>query len=76
MRKPKLHNDWKKCYKWFSMQAMGIAVALQFVWTQLPDDLKNSVNPKFVSYITMAILGFGVFGRIVKQGEKENAKNS
>lgn len=71
MRKPKLHNNWKQSWKWFSVQAMGAGAGLQLLWANLPDDLKASVSPKLVSWITGAVLVLGLVGRIIQQGGAE-----
>lgn len=65
----KLIEDWKDAWRWFSVQAMAAAGALQVVWIGMPDDLKASIGPQWVQGITFALLLLGVFGRLVKQGE-------
>lgn len=63
----RLQDDWKKAWKWISMQAMATAITVQTVWVSLPDDWKNSLNPSIVSGITIGCLVLGVFGRLYKQ---------
>ena len=58
-----IENAWK----WFSVQAMALAGALQLVWIGLPDDLKASVPRNLITYITVALLALGVCGRLVQQ---------
>ena len=70
--KPTLVEDWKKAWKWFSVQAMALAVAIQSAWLMIPEDMKASMPKDLVSYATMALLAFGVAGRLVKQ-DKTNA---
>lgn len=67
MRKPKLHQNWKQSWKWFSVQAMGAAASLQLLWANLPDGMKASLSPKMVSWITGAVLVAGMLGRIIQQ---------
>lgn len=64
----KLVSDWKQAYKWFSTQAMVGAISLQATWVNLPPDLKHSIPDKYVTYFTIAIMVFGVVGRLVDQG--------
>jgi hypothetical protein len=54
-------------WKFFSMQAMAAATTLQGLWMLLPDDLKSSVPPSFVQWLTLAILALGMIGRTIKQ---------
>lgn len=72
-----LVEDWRKAWRWFSVNAMVLAAAIQGTWLQLPDDMKATLPPHLVSYSTIALLVLGVLGRILKQGgsnaENENA---
>lgn len=35
-----LEKNWKKSWKWFSMQALLLATTVQTAWISLPDDMK------------------------------------
>ena len=63
----KLVDDWKKCWKWFSVHALIIAGILPTVWLELPSDLKASIPPGTMSTITAVIAACGVIGRLVSQ---------
>ncbi len=52
------------------MQAMVVAAALQGAWLFIPEDLKASIPPDVVQGVTLALLAFGVAGRLVKQEPK------
>lgn len=67
MKKPKLVDDWKQCWKWFSTQAMALAVAIQGAWMFIPQDMKDSIPKDLIGYVTMALLVLGVAGRLVHQ---------
>lgn len=63
----KLIKDWRQAWRWFSLQAMALAAAIQGVWIQLPPDLKDSIDPSWVSAATVAVLILGGIGRLVDQ---------
>lgn len=63
----KLVSDWKKAYKWFSVQANLIALALPAAWTALPDDFQNAIPGGVVTAMSAAAL-IALVGRIVDQG--------
>jgi hypothetical protein len=63
----KFIDNWRKSYKMLSIQAMAFATAIQGAWMGLPDDMKTSVPPTVVHWITMALLAFGIFGRLIDQ---------
>jgi hypothetical protein len=50
-----------------SVQAMTLAGAIQGAWLFVPEDMKASIPPNVVQWLTMALLALGVAGRIVKQ---------
>ena len=73
-----LVEDWRKAWRWFSVNAMVLAAAIQGTWLQIPDDMKASIPPALVSYSTIALLVLGVLGRLLKQGNEggSNAEQS
>jgi len=62
--------DIKRAYRWFSVQAMVLATAIQGAWLIIPDDMKSSIPHGYVTAVTMALLVLGVAGRLVKQEPK------
>jgi len=63
----KLVPEWRAAWRWWSMQAMGIAVALQGAWMAMPLDLKSRVPGDLVDVLTIAVLVLGAVGRLVPQ---------
>ncbi len=63
----KLIDEWKSAHRMFSVQAMALAAAIQGVWPSIPDDLKASIPPSVVHYISLALLVAGIVGRLVQQ---------
>ena len=63
----KLVSDWKKAYKWFSVQANLIALALPAAWTAIPDDFQSAIPGGVVTAMSAAAL-IALVGRIVDQG--------
>jgi protein-S-isoprenylcysteine O-methyltransferase Ste14 len=63
-------DDAKQAWRWLSMQAMTAALAVQGAWVVLPDDMRATVPPDYVQWLTFALLGLGIVGRLVKQEPK------
>lgn len=63
----KLIKNWRKSYRMLSVQAMALATAIQGTWMTIPEDMKASIPPQAVHWITMGLLVFGIVGRIVAQ---------
>ena len=69
MKKPTPVENWRKSWKWFSVQAMTIAASVQGTWMPLPEEMKSSIPQSWISYVTIALMVLGVIGRLVKQDE-------
>lgn len=67
MKKINLVDDWRKAWKWFSVNCMVLAASIQGAWIYIPEDLRNSIPKEIVSGITLALLILGVIGRLIKQ---------
>jgi RsiW-degrading membrane proteinase PrsW (M82 family) len=67
VRKPKLVDNWKQAWKWFSVHCMTIAGAIHGAWLVLPDDMKASLPIKYVAALTVTLMLCGVAGRLVDQ---------
>jgi hypothetical protein len=63
----KLVPNWRKWYRMACIWAMTLAGAVQTTWELIPPDLKAGVPPKHVYAVTMALLVFGIVGRLVSQ---------
>ncbi len=64
----KLVNNAKDAWRWFSVQSMVIAAALQGGWIMVPGDLRDNVPSWVATSVTIGILALGVIGRLVDQG--------
>jgi hypothetical protein len=65
-----LVEDARSAWRWFSVQSMVVAGAIQGAWLFIPEDLKASIPADIVQGVTLALLAFGVAGRLVKQEPK------
>ena len=66
----KLDPNWKQSWRWLSMHAMTLALAVQGAWLAVPDDLRQVV-PQWASYaVTGVLLVAGLLGRLVDQSPK------
>jgi hypothetical protein len=65
-----LVDDAKRAWRWFSVQAMAWAIAIQGAWEFVPDDMKAGIPAKLVTVVTVGLLVLGIAGRLVKQGPK------
>ena len=66
----KLVEDWRQAWRWFSVQAMGVATAFLAVWAVFPDDLKAVLPAGWTKAIAIAVLLIGLVGRLVQQPKK------
>lgn len=63
----KLVHDWKRCYRWISMNAMVWAMAIHGAWLMLPEDMKAHIPASLISVASIGLLVLGTVGRLVDQ---------
>lgn len=71
LARPPLVENARSAWRWFSVQAMVAAGALQAAWTVIPEDMKASIPPGIVQGVTIVLLVLGVAGRLVDQSPKD-----
>jgi len=62
-----LVDNWRKAWRWFSVQAMVLAAAIQGAWLAMPPDLRAGVPENLVMYGTIAVVVLGIVGRLIPQ---------
>ena len=67
----KLIDNWKLAHRMFSVQAMGLAAAIQGAWPMIPDDLRAALPPHVSHWVSLALLVAGILGRLVQQDSTE-----
>lgn len=60
-------ENWRNAWKWFSVQALAVIIALPMVWMALPADVKAMVPDGWEKWIVIAIAAAGLMGRLVDQ---------
>lgn len=63
----KLVEDWKDAWRWLSVRAMVLALALQAGWNMLDDAQRASLPQWLVTALTAGVLALGIAGRLVDQ---------
>lgn len=71
MKKPKMVKDANQAWRWFSIRAMALAIALEGAWQAIPVDLKASIDETWRTVIVIGLLIGGVVGRLIDQGEEQ-----
>lgn len=69
----KLINEWKKCWRMFSIQAMLLATAIQGAWVFIPPEMQATLPEGWVRVITIGLLVLGIVGRLVVQPKVSEA---
>lgn len=67
----KLVDNAKNWYKMFSVQAQLAAGSILGSWSLIPEDLKQNLPQNIVIGVAIALLVFGVIGRLIKQDNVE-----
>jgi hypothetical protein len=64
----RLVTNANRAWRWFSVQAMTAAIALQAGWQAMPPDLAERIPAEWVTGLSIAVLVLGIVGRLVDQG--------
>ena len=64
----KLVHNARAAWRWFSVQAMAAAAAIQGAWAMLTPEQVAMVPDWTANAVTGAILVLGIIGRLVDQG--------
>lgn len=67
----KLIEEWKECWKWFSVQANTIGIAMSSTYGLMYEQLKETIPAQYMAGITAAVFVLGVIGRLVNQTKVE-----
>lgn len=68
----KLVDNWKKAWRWVSMQLMSVVVFLPFLWDELPVEVKSYIPDNWLPYILAGVALLAMIGRMVDQGGSKN----
>lgn len=62
-----LIDDWRKAYRYLSVQANGVGMALAGTYAAMYDQLKDTFPPKLMAIVTGVVFLSGIILRIVAQ---------
>lgn len=68
----RLIPDWRRAWRYFSVQADVLAVAVSGAWLAVPDDLRAAVPHQWLAIAALALAALGIIGRLIKQGESDD----
>lgn len=63
----RLVNDWRKAWKWLSVQSLAVLAVAPVVWSQLPPDVRNMLPEGWEPYVLAALAVGGIVGRLKAQ---------
>ena len=63
-----LVSNWRKAWRWLSMQLLALAAVAQVAWETLPPDAVAIIPPDWRGYITLGLVVAAMMGRVVDQG--------
>jgi hypothetical protein len=63
----KLHDDWKRAWRWYSVQAMAALAGLPLAYMALPADWQAAIPQAWKVAAVVVVLAAGVVGRVIDQ---------
>ena len=67
----KLIDEWRSCFKFISVQANSIGIAIAGTYSLLYEQLKENFPPKIMAGVTGLVFLAGILGRLVSQEKKD-----
>lgn len=67
----KLVPDAKKGWRWLSVQALLLELAILGTWAKMPADFKATIDEQWVMGAAIVVAVCGIVGRFIDQGAKE-----
>lgn len=67
----KLIDEWRTAWKFLSVQANVLGGAMASAYATFYPQLKETISPATMGYITGAVFALGVIGRVISQQPKE-----
>jgi len=64
-------NNARRAWRWYSVQAMTAAAAVQGAWIFIPADLRASIHERWAQGLTALLLLLGIVGRLIDQTPKD-----
>ena len=63
--------EWKQAWRWLSIHAMTLALAVSAAWVAIPQDLRASIPGWSAAGLTGFLMLLGIAGRLVDQKGKK-----
>lgn len=64
----KLITNWRKAWKFLSVQLMVLGSAMSSAYATMYEQMKSTIDPKMMAMITAGVFIAGIVGRVVSQG--------
>lgn len=71
MKKPKLVSDWRKAWRWYSVNIPTLNAAFLGTWAVLPPHFQNVLPLPWMIGIAVSLLVLGTVGRLIEQEDTD-----
>ena len=71
MKKPRVVSDWRRAWKWLSIQIPALNIAFLSTWALLPPKFQDAISAPWAIGIAVGLIAAGMFGRLIDQKPKE-----
>ena len=65
----RLVKDAKRAWRWFSVQANAVSIAVGAAWLVVPDDMRSAVPADWLAICAVTLAALGTIGRLVDQDD-------
>ena len=65
----RLVKDWRKAWRYFSVQAFALQGIAAASWLAVPGDMRAAVPSEWLAGAALLLTALGIIGRLVDQGD-------
>lgn len=69
-----LIDEWRSAWKYLSVQASSIGLAISAAYGLMYNQLKENITPQYMAILTGAVFVLAILGRLVSQTPKDETQ--
>ena len=84
--KVRLIENWKDCWKFWSLQLATLGTVITYVfltfpdaaimaWSAMPQEFRNTIPPTHMAYIGLTVFALSIVARVVRQESLRKPKD-
>jgi hypothetical protein len=64
---PRIVEDWRDFWRWWSMRWMAVAGAVTAAWATYPEEIKRVIPPQYMKLFLLVLIVLSIAARVMKK---------